>query len=201
MARWERTEAKVRRAARRLRARAEGRRWPCCSKRRGAHEHGGRMREGWVARGAGCATGSARVEAAVRKAPTAVGGEGVKGALRTADGGERSLSHTLRHFSAARGGACEDQWLRRLTKFAEGYGALWPGRANGLSMSRTRPACGPSDAARRPPRPRVCPEGANCSRRDAVALADFRGARAPGLRRPRAGSIEELAGRRTIGTT
>jgi hypothetical protein len=58
-------------------------------------------------------------------------------------------------------------------------------------MSRTRPACGPGDAARRLPRPMEYPEGAKSSRRDAVAPANKR-REAPGLGRPRAGSIEEL---------
>jgi hypothetical protein len=47
------------------------------------------------------------------------------------------------------------------------------GRANVRSMSRTRPACGPSDAARRLLRLNGYPERAKSNRRDAVALANF----------------------------
>lgn len=59
MARRERTEATVRRTARRLRALEKPLPRKCDSKRRDAHEHGGRMRGGWAARGERCAASSA----------------------------------------------------------------------------------------------------------------------------------------------
>lgn len=61
------------------------------------------VREGRAARGERCAASSAWEGAALHGSAYRGWGRGCEGAIPcSADGGERSLSHTVRHFSAAR---------------------------------------------------------------------------------------------------
>ena len=105
MARRERTQVTVRRAAQRLPASQEQVAMLNCSKRCDAHEHGGRMREGWAARGERCAANSARAEAAPHQAPTAAGLCGCEGAIGAAPMVESGVCRTRFATSALRGGA------------------------------------------------------------------------------------------------
>ncbi|HEY0809114.1 MAG TPA: hypothetical protein VGD49_03090 [Longimicrobiales bacterium] len=94
------------------------------SKRRDAHEHGGRLREGRAARVERCAAISAGGGGRrCTEAPTAVGGAGVKGRFRAAPLAESGDCRARFDTSALRGGSVWPETPENFTAESEERGA------------------------------------------------------------------------------